>query len=88
MDRQNRRRRLSSFSLSFSLSDVFLLSALLLIRNKFKNAICLEPADLQFDRSYHALAWIAAADLEGLFALIIYGGAFKRVEHLNLRDIA
>ena len=46
----------------------------------------LEPADLQFDRSYHALAWIAAAGLEGLFALIIYGSVFKRVEHLNLRD--
>ena len=47
----------------------------------------LEPADLQFDRSYHVLAWIAAAGIEGLFALIIYNSIFRRVRNLNLRDI-
>lgn len=48
----------------------------------------LEPADLQFDRSYHVIAWIAAAGIEGLFALIIYSLTFRKVRKLNLRDIA
>lgn len=48
----------------------------------------LEPADLQFDRSYHAIAWIIAAGIEGLFALIIYGIVFKRIKRFNLKDIA
>ena len=47
----------------------------------------LEPADLQFDRSYHILAWIAAAGIEGAFALIIYNSIFRRIKHLNFRDI-
>jgi ABC-type antimicrobial peptide transport system permease subunit len=46
-----------------------------------------EPADLQFDKSLHILAWIAAAGLEGLFALIIYSITFRQIKHFNLRDI-
>ncbi|MBR0468103.1 MAG: hypothetical protein IJJ16_00145 [Mogibacterium sp.] len=48
----------------------------------------LEPADLQFDRAYHAVAWIVAAGLEGLFALVIYSSIFRRIKHFDLRDIA
>ena len=48
----------------------------------------LEPADLQFDRSYHAIAWIAAAGLEGLFAVIIYSTTFRKIKKFNLKDIA
>ncbi|MBQ3428510.1 MAG: FtsX-like permease family protein [Mogibacterium sp.] len=48
----------------------------------------LEPADLQFDRSYHAISWIIAGGIEGLFALIIYSTVFRRVKHFNLKDIA
>lgn len=48
----------------------------------------IEPADIQFDRSYHVTAWIFAAGLEGLFALIIYSSIFSRVKRLNLKDIA
>ncbi len=48
----------------------------------------LEPADLQFDRSYHSISWIIAGGIEGLFALIIYSTVFRRVKHFNLKDIA
>ena len=48
----------------------------------------LEPADLQFDRDYQAIAWIISAGIEGLFALIIYSSVFRKVKDLNLRDIA
>ena len=47
----------------------------------------LEPADLQFDRTYQLAAWIAAVGLEGLFALIIYSSTFRRIRSLNLRDL-
>lgn len=47
----------------------------------------LEPADLQFDRTYQLAAWIAAVGLEGLFALIIYSSTFRRIRNLNLRDL-
>lgn len=48
----------------------------------------LEPADLQFDRTYNIAAWIASVGLEGLFALTSYSSTFRRIRHLNLRDIA
>jgi ABC-type antimicrobial peptide transport system permease subunit len=48
----------------------------------------LEPADLQFDRSYHVTAWILAAGIEGVFALIIYSSIFRKIKDLNLKDIA
>lgn len=47
----------------------------------------LEPADLQFDRTYQLAAWIVAVGLEGLFALIIYSSTFRRIRNLNLRDL-
>ena len=48
----------------------------------------LEPADLQFDRSYQPLAWVFAAALEGTFALLIYSVIFNRIKRFDLRDIA
>lgn len=47
----------------------------------------MEPADLQLDRSLHIAAWIASVGLEGLFALIIYSTTFRRIRHLDLRDL-
>ena len=48
----------------------------------------LEPADLQFDRSYQPLAWVFAAALEGTFAILIYSVIFNRIKRFDLRDIA
>lgn len=48
----------------------------------------IEPIDMQFDRSYQWIAWVAATGLEGVFALIIYTNTFRKVKKLNLRDIA
>lgn len=48
----------------------------------------IEPIDMQFDRSYQWQAWLIAAALEGVFALIIYTTTFRKVKKLNLRDIA
>ena len=53
-----------------------------------KAVMLLEPADLQFDRDYHAAAWFIAVGLEGLFAIIIYSNSFRRIKDFSLRDIA
>lgn len=52
-----------------------------------KTVMLLEPSDLQFDRSYHPLAWVIAVVLEGMFALIIYSNTFRRIKDFSLRDI-
>ena len=48
----------------------------------------IEPINMQLDRSYQWMAWVIAAALEGIFALIIYTSTFRKVKNLDLRDIA
>ena len=48
----------------------------------------IEPINMQLDRSYQWIAWVVAAALEGIFALIIYTSTFRKVKKLDLRDIA
>ncbi len=47
-----------------------------------------EQPDLQFIRSFHPVAWIAAVVLVGLFSIIINSLVFRKVRNLNLRDVA
>lgn len=47
-----------------------------------------EQPDLQFIRSFHPLAWIAAVVMEALFAVLINSFVFRKVKDLNFRDIA
>ena len=47
-----------------------------------------EQPDLQFVRTFHPAAWIAAVVLEILFAVIINSLVFRKVKNLNLRDVA
>ena len=47
----------------------------------------LEQPDVQFIRTINPLAWIIAVGLESFFAIIIYSTAFRRVKHLNFREI-
>ncbi|MBR2389326.1 MAG: ABC transporter permease, partial [Mogibacterium sp.] len=48
----------------------------------------LEQPDLQFVRTFHLLAWVAAIAIEGLFSLVIYSIVFRKVKDLNFRDVA
>lgn len=48
----------------------------------------MEQPDLQFIRSFHPVAWVAAVALEALFAAIINGLVFRKVKDLNFRDVA
>ncbi len=48
----------------------------------------LEQPDLQFVRTIHILAWVAAVAIEGLFSLVIYSIVFRKVKDLNFRDVA
>ena len=48
----------------------------------------LEQPDLQFVRTFHIFAWVAAVAIEGLFALVIYSLVFRKVKDLNFRDVA
>ena len=48
----------------------------------------LQQPDLEFVKSFHPVAWIAALSLELLFAVIINSMVFRKVKKLNLRDIA
>ena len=47
-----------------------------------------EQPDLQFVRTFHPAAWIAAVVLEVLFSVIINSLVFRKVKDLNLRDVA
>ena len=48
----------------------------------------MEQPDLQFVRTFHLLAWVAAIAIEGLFSLVIYSIVFRKVKDLNFRDVA
>ena len=48
----------------------------------------LEQPDLQFVRTIHILAWVAAVAIEGLFSVVIYSLVFRKVKDLNFRDVA
>jgi len=48
----------------------------------------MEQPDLQFIRSFHPLAWVAAVVLEVLFSVIINSLVFRKVKDLNFRDIS
>lgn len=48
----------------------------------------LEQPDLQFVRTFHPVAWIAAVVLEVLFSVIINSLVFRKVKDLNFRDVA
>ena len=48
----------------------------------------MEQPDLQFIRSFHPAAWIAAVVLEALFALVINSLVFRKVKDLDFRDVA
>ena len=48
----------------------------------------MEQPDLQFVRTFHPTAWIAAVVMEALFALIINGFVFRKVKDLDFRDVA
>jgi ABC-type antimicrobial peptide transport system permease subunit len=48
----------------------------------------MEQPDLQFIRSFHPVAWIAAVALEVLFAVVIYSLVFRKVKDLDFRDVA
>ena len=48
----------------------------------------LEQPDQNFVRTFQPAAWIAAAAMEIIFAVIIYSSVFRKVKNLNLRDIA
>ena len=47
-----------------------------------------EQPDLQFIRTFHPVAWIAAVALEVLFSVIINSMVFRKVKDLNFRDVA
>ncbi len=48
----------------------------------------MEQPDLQFVRTFHPLAWGAAAVLEALFSVVINSTVFRKVKDLDFRDIA
>jgi len=48
----------------------------------------IEQPDLQFIRSFHPVAWVAAVGLEVLFSIIINNMVFRKVKDLNFRDVA
>ena len=48
----------------------------------------MEQPDLQFIRTFHVWAWVAAVALEILFAVVIYSVVFRKVKKLNFRDVA
>ena len=45
-------------------------------------------SDVQFYNVIHVNAWLIAAGLEALFALVVDATVFRKVKDLNLRDIA
>ena len=47
-----------------------------------------EQPDLQFIRTFHIFAWIAAVVLVVIFSVIINTLVFRKVKNLNLRDVA
>ena len=48
----------------------------------------MEQPDLQFIRSFHVIAWVAAVAIETLFSLVINSLVFRKVKDLNFRDVA
>ena len=48
----------------------------------------IEQPDLQFIRSFHPVAWVAAVAMEVLFSTIINSMVFRKVKDLNFRDVA
>jgi ABC-type antimicrobial peptide transport system permease subunit len=48
----------------------------------------MEQPDLQFVRTFHVVAWVAAVVLEVLFSIVINSFVFRKVKDLNFRDVA
>ncbi len=48
----------------------------------------MEQPDLQFVRTFHPVAWIAAVVLEVLFSVVINSLVFRKVKDLDFRDVA
>ena len=48
----------------------------------------MQQPDLEFVKSFQPYAWLAAAGLEAVFAVLINYVVFRKVKDLNLRDIA
>ena len=48
----------------------------------------MQQPDLEFVKSFQPVAWIAAAGIEAVFAILINYVVFRKVKDLNLRDIA
>ena len=46
-----------------------------------------EQPDLQFIRTFHPAAWVAAVVMEVVFAVIINSLVFRKVRNLNFRDV-
>ena len=47
----------------------------------------IEPTDCTFVRSIHWNAWLIAFLIEGLFTIVINGSVFRKVYHLDFREI-
>ncbi|MBP3852974.1 MAG: hypothetical protein J6D18_00215, partial [Erysipelotrichaceae bacterium] len=43
--------------------------------------------DMQFIREIQPVAWIVAAAMEIVFSIVIHAIVFRKVKHLNFRDI-
>ncbi|MBQ6333563.1 MAG: FtsX-like permease family protein [Erysipelotrichaceae bacterium] len=50
--------------------------------------MAMEQPDTQFARDFNLKAWILAVVIESLFSFIVYAISFRKIDHLNFREIA
>lgn len=47
----------------------------------------LQQPDTQFLKTFNPKAWVLAVLIKSVFAIIVYGTTFKKIEKLNFREI-